>query len=108
MSKAKVKLANWLRNVADRIESRVVRCDIGTGKDYTVIAIGASISHEAREKLSRELSKSINPERAAREAMEAAKIHLANDLCEALRENGFIEYSEDEYNLVATFKVTKQ
>lgn len=108
MSKAKVKLASWLRNVADRIESRVVRCDIGTGKDYTAIAIGASISHEAREKLSRELSKSINPERAALEAMEAAKIHLANDLCEALRENGFIEYSEDEYNLVATLKVTKQ
>ncbi len=108
MGKAKIKIAGWLRNVADRIEGRVVRCDIGTGKDYTAIIIGASISHEAREKLSRELSKSINPERAAREAMEAAKSHLANDLCEALRENGFIEYNEDEYNLVATLKVTRQ
>lgn len=108
MSKAKMKLASWLRSVADYIECHVVCCDIGAGKDYTEITIGASISHEAREKLSRELSKSINPERAAREAMEAAKSHLANDLCEALRENGFIEYSEDEYNLVATLKVTRQ
>lgn len=108
MGKARIKIAGWLRNVADRIEGRVVCCDIGAGKDYTAITIGASISHEVREKLSRELSKSINPGRAVREAMEAAKRHLANDLCEALRENGFIEYSEDEYNLVATLKVKRQ
>lgn len=108
MSKLKIKLSGWLRTVADRLEKQVVRCDIGAGKDYTAITIGATISHEVREKLSRELSKSINPERAAREAMEAAKKHLANDLCEALRENGFIEYSEDEYNLVATLKVIRQ
>lgn len=81
MGKAKIKIAGWLRNVADRIEGRVVRCDIGTGKDYTAIIIDASISHEVRE------------------ATKAAKGHSANDLCEALRKNGFIEYSEDEYNL---------
>lgn len=103
----KKKLATWLRSVADHIEGCVVHCDIGTGRDYTAITIGSSISHEAREKLSRELSKSISPERAEREAMEAAKSHLANDLCEALRENGFIEYREDEYILSATLKVVR-
>lgn len=107
MSKARIKLAEWLRNVANCIEGRVVRCDIGAGKDYTAVTIDATISHEAREKLSRELSKSINSERAAREAMEAAKNHLANDLRDKLVDNNLIEFSEDEYNLLATLKIIR-